>query len=132
MAAANRSGKTFEQVVSDLLRFKGVCFEEQCSLGLLSVFGKRVKFDFLIRPCVRFPNGLIIEAKWQDVTGSAEEKLPYLVMNIRTCYPYPTMIVLDGSGWSAGSLIWLNEQIDDKLIAVKSSGEFISWCNRDI
>lgn len=130
---ANSSGKTFESVVSGLISGKGIDFTPQATLPVFSCFGKRVRVDVLIEPCDRVPAGLIIEAKWQDSTGSAEEKLPYLVMNIKNAYPYPTIIVIDGSGLTRGSIEWIKAQVDhDKLLHVFSIKEFISWCNREL
>lgn len=131
--AANASGRTFEGVITGLLTRKGIPHVSQCSLSERSIFGRQLRVDVLIEPCDRIPNGLIIEAKWQDVTGSAEEKLPFLVENIKTHYPYPAVIVIDGSGFTAGAMNWLLSQVDgEKLIAVMSIKEFISWCNREI
>lgn len=130
---ANTSGKTFESVISGLLESKGINFISQAALPIQSIFGKRIRVDFLIPPCEQAPIGLIVEAKWQDSTGSVEEKLPYLVMNIYQHYPHPTIIVIDGQGFSDGALQWLNEQVDgDELLHVFSITEFISWCNREL
>jgi len=130
---ANAAGQALEGVVSDLLTRRGIVFEEQVTVGEVSIFGKRIRVDMLIPPCVRFPAGLIIEAKWQDVTGTAEEKLPYLWLNITKFYPYPTMVVIDGSGFSDGAIDWIKSKVDgEKLIAVKSVQEFMSWCNREL
>ena len=130
---ANAAGQTLEGVVSDLLARKGIDYHEQVTVGERSIFGKRIRVDFLILPCVQFQAGLIIETKWQDVTGTAEEKLPYLWLNITGYYPYPTMIVLDGSGFTSGAVDWIKGKIDgEKLIAVKSVQEFMSWCNREL
>lgn len=131
--AANVSGRTFESVISGLMGVKGIKFDTQVTLPIRSIFGKQIRVDVLIEPCDRFPNGLIIESKWQDVTGSAEEKLPYLVMNIKTRYPFPSIVVIDGHGFTSGALEWLRDEVDgDKLLAAFSIKEFISWCNREL
>jgi hypothetical protein len=130
---ANAAGQTLEGVIYDLLLRKGIEYDVQVTVGERSIFGKRIRVDVLILPCARFPEGLIIEAKWQDVTGTAEEKLPYLWLNIIEYYPYPTMIIIDGSGFSSGAIDWIKSKIDGKkLIAVKSVQEFMSWCNREL
>ena len=132
MAMANLSGRTLENVIEDALVRKGLTPGVHCALDALSIFGKRIQVDVKIDPCLVFPTGLIVESKWQDVGGSAEEKLPYLVMNIRLRYPYPTIIIIDGHGWSDGALAWLRAQIDGHLLAVFSLKEFVSWLNRGI
>jgi hypothetical protein len=132
MTAANRSGQTFEGIIEDALTRKGVTADFQCALAERSIFSKRIRVDVKIDPCPAFPDGLIIEGKWQHTTGSVEEKLPYLVMNIRQRYPYPAIIIIDGSGFSEGALAWLRDQIDGHLLAVFSLREFVSWLNRGI
>lgn len=132
-ARAHASGQVFESVIEGLIGVKGISFIPQATLDVLSIFGKRARVDFLIEPCARFPHGLIIEAKWQDSTGSAEEKLPFLVMNIKDRYPYPAIVVIDGDGFSCGAIDWIHDQVDGtKLRAVFSMKEFISWCNREL
>lgn len=131
--AANASGKTLEGVIFSTLKNKGLSPVPQCDLGVTSIFGKRIRVDFLIEPCVRVPNGLIIESKWQDVAGSAEEKFPYLVLNIKQRYPYPAIIIADGNGASAGAIFWIRDQVDgEHLLAVYSIAEFLSYCNRKL
>ena len=133
MGAANRSGRTLEDVIASVLRSKGIPHEPQATLTQCSIYGRDTRVDFLVRPCGSIPRGLIIEARWQDVTGSAEEKLPYLVLNIKRSYPCPAIIVIDGHGFSGGALGWLRAEVDgEKLLAVMSIREFISWCNRKI
>jgi hypothetical protein len=130
---ANASGHVFESVVNGLMASKRIDYIPQATLDALSIFGKRIRVDVLVEPCVRIPDGLIIEVKWQGSLGSAEEKLPFLVINIKQCYPYPTIVVIDGDGFSSGSIEWIRDQVDgSKLLAVFSSKEFITWCNREL
>lgn len=49
-----------------------------------------------------WPDGLVIQCKWQASSGSVEEKYPFEVLNIQKD-EYPTIIVLDGGGYSKGS-----------------------------
>ncbi|MEO3707170.1 PD-(D/E)XK nuclease superfamily protein [Trichormus azollae] len=37
-----------------------------------------------------YPSGLIVECKWQNSSGSVDEKLPYVNANIENFYPAPT------------------------------------------
>lgn len=74
---------------------------------------------------------LIIESKWQSVGGTADEKLPYLCMNIKQRYPYPTIIVLGGEGWHPGAVEWIQCQVDgERLLHVLSVEEFMKWCGK--
>ena len=70
--------------------------------------------DFLVINCERFPNDLIIECKWQKSSGSVDEKYPFLLFNIiRTAVP--TVVLLDGDGYSAAAKKWLAEQADKEM-----------------
>ena len=42
-----------------------------------------LKTDFILYHPEQYPNCLAIESKWQETGGSADEKFPYLVANIR-------------------------------------------------
>jgi hypothetical protein len=73
------------------------------------------------------------ESKWQEVQGTADEKLCYLVANIRSCYPCPAIVIAGGSGARPGAIKWLRSQVDGvKLYAVFHVEEFVSWCNRNL
>jgi len=133
VAKRKTSGQTFEGVIESLFTSNGIRVARQVQLSETSIYGKRIRVDFLTEPDSRVPKGLIVEAKWQDVTGTAEEKLPYLVINIKRFYPYPTIVVIDGHGFTAGAIRWIKRQVDnEKLIGVFSIKEFISWCNREL
>lgn len=123
-AQANRTGNVAEGVIGAILTSCNVKFIPQYLLGI-SIYGHPLKADFFL------PNDqIIIESKWQDVAGSADEKLPYLVMNIRERYPYPTVLVYGGQGWKAGAITWVKNQVDDKLIRVLSVEEFMKWSGK--
>lgn len=80
-----------------------------------------------------FSEGLSIECKWQDVGGSADEKYPYLVANIKKRFPCPAIIVVDGGGPKPGAIQWLKSQVDGvKLLHVFNLAEFCSFVNREI
>jgi hypothetical protein len=128
---ANRHGRNAENVIAAILAQWVTKDDRQVHIGR-SIFDSEVYADFFIRNHPRFPTGLIVESKWQDASGSVDEKLPYLVMNIRFCYPCPTIIVMHGGGFRPGAVRWLRTQLDDKLIAVFRLEEFLSWCNRTL
>jgi hypothetical protein len=80
----------------------------------------------------KYPNKLIIECKWQQSSGSVDEKYPYNVLNIREMYPCPAIILLDGEGYKTGAAEWLRRQVDGvKLLAVLSMMQFQTWVNND-
>ncbi len=128
---ANKSGRTAESILQHTLELQGFSVQSQYKIGH-NIYGGMLRIDLFVRNTLSFPNGLAIESKWQDVNGSADEKLPYLVQNIRQCYPCPTIVVLQGGGIRQGAIQWIKSQIDDKLIGVYSLEEFISWAMRQL
>ena len=74
---------------------------------------------------------LVIESKWQQSTGSVDEKFPYLVLNIKSRTPFKTVVVLDGGGYKPNAAKWLRAQTDDKLIHVFDMAEFHKWVNKN-
>lgn len=49
-----------------------------------------------------------IEPRWQQVHGTADEKLPFFFLNAMAA-PDPVIIVIDGPGWREGALTWLRQ-----------------------
>ena len=81
-----------------------------------------------------------IECKWQQVSGSVDEKLPYLYLNCIEAMPEDNIIILiDGEGWKHGGIQWikdaaqkekyLNSERKPKNIQVFSLTEFMTWAN---
>lgn len=97
-----------------------------------SIYDSPLMTDFWLDGVPSFPNGLALEVKWQQSTGSVDEKFPYLVLNIKTCYPCPAIIIADGGGQRPGALQWLRGQTDPSLLAVLSLSEFVAWANRSL
>lgn len=128
---ANQHGRSAEGVISAILTQRGCTFERQKFIGR-SIFDSDLYADFYITTRDDYPIGLIIESKWQDVGGSVDEKLPYLVLNIKERYPCPAIVVLHGGGFRPGAERWLRRQVDTKLIHVFRLEEFLSWCNRNL
>lgn len=104
-------------------------FVAQYPIGL-SIYGLPLFADFWVRGAPGFPEGLALEVKWQQSTGSVDEKFPYLVLNIQQCYPCPAIVIADGGGQRPGALQWLRGQTTSNLIAVHSLAEFLAWANR--
>jgi hypothetical protein len=129
---AGRNGRAAEGVIEDTLNRRGYTPQTQYPIGK-GIFGTDLYADFYLAHVPPFPNGLIIESKWQEVAGSAEEKIVYLVENIRLCYPCPAIIIADGHGFRTGALRWLRSQAGQgRLFAVFSIVEFLSWCNQNL
>ena len=135
---ANRRGRILERYVRELLdeeyervsaaRFFAMrslhqpIFAEQVETGV-SIYGKRRLADFVLYHPHRWPNCLVIQCKWQTSSGSVDEKYPYEVENIAHA-GIPTIIVLDGGGYSEGARQWLLAQRGKRnLVDVCSQGD---------
>jgi len=130
--AANRAGLTAEQIIATILTERHITYHRQHIIGQ-GIYGNAIRADFYISQIAQFPAGVAIESKWQDVSGSADEKLPYLVENIANCYPCPAIIVLDGGGHRDGAVAWVRARIDGRtLLAVMTLAEFITWSRRTL
>jgi hypothetical protein len=81
-----------------------------------------------------------IECKWQQVSGSVDEKLPYLYLNCIEAMPEDwIIIIIDGNGWKQGSIDWIKGAVRekkytsaanyDKRIDVMDLKDFITWAN---
>ena len=144
---ANHTGAQLEDTISRILESSGYSFVDRSRFNAATyleqpifsrqfhiesgIYESLVKVDFIIYHPKKWPKRLMIEAKWQQASGSTDEKFPYLVTNIREFYGCETVVVLAGDGSRPGALKWLRKQIDERLIRVFESGdEFIAWANR--
>lgn len=95
-----------------------------------SIYESPRKCDFLVMNNDKFPEGLIIECKWQQSAGSVDEKYPFTVFNILKI-GVPTIIILDGNGYKKTAMKWLKDQADPKraLIGVYNMAEFQKLVN---
>ena len=131
-AQANSTGKVAETIIEAVLIKLGYRPIRQKPVGI-GIYGTPIQADFFVERAPGFPAGLIIESKWQGSSGSADEKYPYLVENIRYCYPCPVIILADGDGARPGAIRWLRDQADGQMIhAVFTLKELVTWCNRNL
>lgn len=106
MTRDTTTGEKFEKATARALTRRGIPFESQVEVGQKPGGGKH-RVDHLVMR----PNGtqLLVSCKAQNVSGTAEEKIPYEIIKLAHCVmqdrkrfgPY-AVIVLDGSGWSQG------------------------------
>lgn len=96
-----------------------------------SIYETKRKCDFLIMNKDLFPEGLIIECKWQQSGGSVDEKYPFTVHNVMKI-GVPTVILIDGGGYKKTALSWLKSQADKSraLIGVYTMAEFQAVVNK--
>jgi hypothetical protein len=130
MSDANGSGRTLEEQVASALRVNGIAFSPQFDTGWYSVLGKRIKSDFYLPRPVGFEEGLHIEVRWQDSSGSVDEKICYLKENIVSVYRRPAIVVLEGSQVHAQYEYLRAFRDGSRLLDVHKLGEFIAFANR--
>lgn len=91
------------------------------------LYGKDHKCDFILYHPVRYPSALIIESKWQQSSGSVDEKFPFLVSTIKKIR-LDAIVVLDGSGYSESAECWLRQQAGkDGLLHVFNKKEMMDF-----
>jgi hypothetical protein len=96
-----------------------------------SIYGHIIKCDFIVYHPRLWRECLVIESKWQQVSGSVDEKYPYTVINLKERSPIQSIIVVDGNGQKTGSVAWLHSQVDgQKLLAVFGMAAFQKWVNK--
>ncbi len=98
-------------------------YTRQVTVGR-DIYAKNRRVDFMVFHPVKWPNALVIQCKWQAVGGSVEEKYPFEVLNIQQG-GYPTIVLLDGGGYTKGAEQWLRGQAGKNLLKhVFNQGEF--------
>ena len=145
---ANRTGRVLERQVESLIVDRGYLWLPANRIEAASILkqpfythqfpisqslyeGKDTRADLILYHPEKHPEFLIIECKWQQGGGSVDEKYPYLVLNIKQNYPYETMIVIDGGGYSRGAIRWLKQQQGGRLKIVCDMAKFIKLVNND-
>ncbi|HEY9799660.1 MAG TPA: PD-(D/E)XK nuclease superfamily protein [Leptolyngbyaceae cyanobacterium] len=98
------------------------------------IYGSDIYVDFYIMGVPSLPSGLIIECKWQQTSGSVDEKLPYLNLNIEKCYPTQAIVLIDGGGMKPQAISWLKMEVgpNKNLLAVQDLTSFIIWANNNL
>ena len=145
--SANRTGSRLEDSVEELLkqaRYDRVpsaplffalrdldqpIYARQCDTGR-DIYGKQRRVDFILYHPRKWPDSLVIQCKWQASRGSVEEKYPFEVLNIQLD-GYPSIILLDGGGYSQGAETWLKGQAGKNLLKhVFNLGDFQRFASR--
>jgi hypothetical protein len=80
---------------------RGIQVFEEVSLGT-SIIGKQRRVDlFILHPAER--KAFSLECKYQDVSGTADEKIPYTLQDL-AALRMPSAVVYAGIGFSEGVL----------------------------
>jgi hypothetical protein len=94
----------FERLIALVGAHLGLDYRRKLLVGK-TIYGKDREVDLLFRD-PRTGMRLAVEAKYQRVAGTADEKLPYAAKNLETL-PLPGVIVYGGGGFNLGALHWL-------------------------
>lgn len=114
----------FENVVNALLvmRFGEAKIHDK-SLNWIGLFGQKIIPDFIA-------GNFCFEVKYQDASGSVDQKIVYAVEQIRRCHQMPTYLIVAGEGWSVGAVNWLFAQpVDEIYLGAMDMNKFIKWLN---
>lgn len=126
----NRGGsltKYNQEAIAKLVRSHGFFAQIRADIGS-NIFGGDLFAGVLIKELPAYPTGLIVECRNQESHGTAEQKLPFFVLNILERYPCPAVLILDGDGFGDGAISWVEDHKGEKLIEVfKTVGEFKNW-----
>jgi hypothetical protein len=141
MASRNTStGAVFESTVLPALTHNGYTFATQQVIGL-SLAGRKHRADVVI--AISEATKIIVSVKWQQVSGSADEKVPYEVIklihavkNSNGEIPY-AYIVIAGPGWSSLKEFYLKHGLrpdinDYALVKIVSLDDFIYLANKRV
>jgi hypothetical protein len=119
-----------EQVFANRHSVGGKQYAKEVIIGD-SIYDTKVRCDFLILNKEKFPDGLAVECKWQQSSGSVDVKYPYNVFNILKI-GVPTIIIIDGKGARKKAVDWLRSQAHPTkaLIGVYDMSEFQALVNK--
>ena len=154
-SSPNGNGSTLESAVKNcLVNDKGFTFmtypkwvkdgkpTEKILIGSMpytTVYGTNGKTEFCI---VDGERHIRIECKWQQASGSVDEKYPYLYLNCMVKMPEKEIIILlDGGGYKKEAREWLQKACassdwmpklapEAKSIKVFNMSDFIIWANK--
>lgn len=150
MATAGGNGRTLEQQVQSLFMSRGFTLlsYKEFSKGHVTgkyivthvpyrtIYGTQGKTEFLV---VDGDRKIRVECKWQQCSGSVDEKYPYLILNCMDMPESEIIILLDGGGYKQMAKDWLVAAARDgvggkgmlKNVRVLALSEFISWVNKE-
>ncbi len=158
-AKANNNGKIFEQQLIPLFKMNGYTVVKHSdylkrsaeyeslerlvitSYPFMSIYRQKGKTEFLIVNRERH-RVIRVECKWQQSSGSVDEKFPYMYLNCVYGYKDPEVVlIVDGGGYKPGARAWLEQAVrvrwllsedDPKSIRLMTISEFTAWFNRDL
>lgn len=143
---AQRSGKMFENLVCQELEKIGYTkvlnkkfeiskkeekpiYSTQYNVLESNIYGNAMKCDIIIFHPSKHSDNLIIECKYQKTKGTVDEKIPYLIDNIKDKYPYGTILIIDGEGFREGMFTeYLPNKLGGNFLEFYSLENFKGMC----
>jgi hypothetical protein len=157
-ATANTQGKVLESTIIPTFEHRGfevVAYSKWAKAPQLfgkelllkhvpytTIYGHPGYTEFLVQS-KRYGLNTRIECKWQQSSGSVDEKFPYLYLNCIEAMPENDIIIVaGGGGMKEGAIPWLKRAVNENLyssvsvpqkkIQVLSLDEFLRWANRTL
>jgi len=151
---ANKSGKYLERQVEEHLNGIGYASTNFSSMGKLfgkkiisqsapgfllknvpyiNMYGGQARGEFVLKPTNKPP--VRIECRFQNVSGSVDEKLPFLIGNCLAFEEKDVVLVIEGDGMRKSALAYVKNAaraIAHKHIRVFTLTQFKSWANRNL
>jgi len=95
-----------------------------------SLYGLPLLVDFAIWHPQKYPQGFLIQVKYQETSGSVDEKFPFLVLSLLQT-GIPTLLLLLGDGAKREAIAWcLAQQTPGGLTVMTQWETFIEALNR--
>ena len=105
-----------------------------------TIYNHKGKMEFLVIS-KKYNLNVRIECKWQQVSGSVDEKFPYLYLNcIEKIEEKEFIIIVGGKGQKEGAINWLKNAVKNKLytdetnkdknIQIFDLDDFMKWANK--
>jgi hypothetical protein len=133
MARNTQTGKVMEEMMIHALDFGGYEIETQVRIGERLGGGKHYA-DILAK---KGNDKIIISSKWQQTSGTAEQKVPYEYMCLAHAVDTTELadfgyIVLGGNGWTKDGFFlnglseWVNNDANIRVIRLE---DFVALAN---
>jgi hypothetical protein len=146
---AGHSGRFLEAILKQELESRGFLFrkhrDDKNNLDMFnrrvvlrhapyrSIYGSVSRSEFLIIDDAR---RIRIECRWQEVSGSVDEKFPYLLQNAAERMPESHVVLfIGGKGAKRAAVLWLKREaaaIRHKRIDVITVDDFPRWVRNEL
>ena len=78
-----------------------------------------------------FPHLLVIDCRWQAISGSVDQKYPFIVHSLEDVHDY-TALILDGEGMRKEAVEWTKGQETKNHLVFSSLGAFSRWTRNNL